>query len=132
VLAVDTIVVIDGDILGKAAGEEEALAFLRRLNGRSHDVVSGLCLRLGERRQVTHAVTSVTFCHAGEDELKRYVACGEWRERAGAYAVQGLGSALVASVHGDYFNVVGLPVAVFALALREVGLPAFAWDTSPA
>lgn len=132
VLGVDTIVVVDGDIIGKAAGEEEALAYLRRLNGRSHDVVSGLCLRLGERVQISHAVTSVTFRRASAAELSRYVACGEWRDRAGAYAVQGLGSALVAAVHGDYFNVVGLPVAVLAGALAELGLPAFAWEAAPA
>jgi len=132
VLGVDTVVVVDGAILGKATDEEEALAHLRRLNGRSHDVVSGLCLLNGERRLVDHAVTSVTFRRAAEEELVRYLSCGEWRERAGAYAVQGLGSALVAAVDGDYFNVVGLPVAVLSGALKQLGLPAFAWQARTA
>jgi septum formation protein len=127
VLAVDTIVVVDDEILGKAADEVEALAYLRLLAGRTHDVVSGLCLRRAAEEHVGHCVTAVTFRSLADADMERYVATGEWRERAGAYAIQGFGSSLVAAVHGDYFNVVGLPVALLADALAAFGLPSFAW-----
>ncbi len=127
VLGVDTIVVLDGAILGKAADEEQASRFLSTLSGRTHDVVSGLCLRQGEREVVDHCVTAVTFRHLGPADVERYIRSGEWRERAGAYAVQGLGSWLVAGVCGDYFNVVGLPVGVLADALAAFGMPGSMW-----
>ncbi len=127
VLGVDTVVVIDGAVLGKAGGEEQAAAFLRTLSGRRHEVFSGLHLCAAERAVTTHAVTGVTFRPLDEDEIARYVASGEWRERAGAYAIQGLGSALVAAVDGDYFNVVGLPVPALVQALADFGIPPFGW-----
>lgn len=128
VLAVDTIVVVDEAILGKAADEDEARACVRLLAGRSHDVVSGLCLRRGDRERVGHCVTTVTFRPLTDVTIDRYLATGEWRERAGAYAIQGFGSALVTAVHGDYFNVVGLPVGLLVDALEEFGRPSFAWE----
>jgi septum formation protein len=127
VLAVDTIVVVDEAILGKAADEDEARAYVRLLAGRSHDVVSGLCLRRGDRERVGHCVTTVTFRPLTGATIDRYMATGEWRERAGAYAIQGFGSALVGAVHGDYFNVVGLPLGLLVDALEEFGQPSFAW-----
>jgi septum formation protein len=128
VLAVDTIVVVEEEILGKAADANEARAYVQLLAGRSHDVVSGLCLRRGERERVGHCVTTVTFRPLRDAVIDAYVATGEWRERAGAYAIQGYGSALVSTVHGDYFNVVGLPVALLAGTLDEFGQSAFAWQ----
>lgn len=127
VLGVDTIVVLDDDILGKAADETGARRFLERLAGRTHDVVSGLCLRRADREVVTHSVTAVTFRPLTAVDIDRYVVSGEWRDRAGAYAIQGLGSWLVTAVAGDYFNVVGLPVAALGEALAAFGLPGFAW-----
>ena len=120
VLAVDTIVVVDDEILGKAADEPQARAFLRLLAGRTHDVVSGLCLRRAGEERLGHCVTAVTFRTLADSDVERYVATGEWRERAGAYAIQGFGSSLVAGVRGDYFNVVGLPVALLADALASL------------
>jgi septum formation protein len=110
VLGVDTAVVLDGRVFGKPRDEEEARVFLRRLSGRTHEVVSGLALRErgGERTGV--AVTRVRFRLLEPPELDWYVASGEWRERAGGYAIQGRGAALVAEIEGDYWNVVGLPV----------------------
>jgi septum formation protein len=127
VLGVDTLVVIDDRVLGKAVDEGQAAAYLGRLAGRRHEVYSGLHLCSRERALSAHAVTSVTFRELSAGEIARYVACGEWRERAGAYAIQGVGSALVAAVDGDYFNVVGLPVAALLDALREFGAPPFSW-----
>jgi len=127
VLGVDTVVVVDGRILGKAAGEEEARGMLRLLAGRRHEVYSGLALCDGVREAVGHAGTGVRFRALDEEAVGRYVAGGEWRERAGAYAIQGVGSALVEFVDGDYFNVVGLPVALFVDTLATFGVAPFSW-----
>jgi septum formation protein len=127
VLGVDTVVVIGGRVLGKAGGEQEAAEYLRLLAGRRHEVYSGLHLRDRERGVTAHAVTGVSFRPLDEEDIARYVAAGEWRERAGAYAIQGIGSALVAGVDGDYFNVVGLPVAELVTALAAFGVAPFSW-----
>jgi len=125
VLGVDTIVATELDIWGKPAHEEAARETLRRLSGRTHDVVSGLALVEGESvRHATTAVTKVTFRRLDEDLLAWYVATGEWRQRAGGYAIQGRGAALVTGIAGDYLNVVGLPVAALVDAwpqLLELG-----------
>jgi septum formation protein len=127
VLGVDTVVVLGGRVLGKAAHEDEARAVLGELAGRRHEVYSGLHLCDDTGSFTGHAVTGVTFRPLAGDDVDRYVASGEWRERAGAYAIQGVGSALVAAVDGDYFNVVGLPVPLLVEALGAFGTPAFAW-----
>ncbi|HJW75816.1 MAG TPA: Maf family protein, partial [Thermoleophilia bacterium] len=121
------VVVIDGETLGKAADEEQAAAYLRRLSGRTHEVYSGLCLRRGAVECCRHEVTAVGFREIGAGALARYLATGEWRERAGAYAIQGLGSSFVAAVWGDYFNVVGLPVRLLIDELASVGVPPLSW-----
>ena len=107
VLAVDTMVSLDGRIYGKPASEEEAAASLAALSGRTHEVVSGLVV--GGREAV--AVTEVAFRDLGPAWIDWYVQAGEWRDRAGGYAIQGRGAALVREIRGDYLNVVGLPVA---------------------
>jgi septum formation protein len=116
VLGVDTEVLLDGELLGKLATAEEAGRMLGALSGRTHDVVSGLCLRTEAWEELREETTRVTFRRLTEPELARYVETGEWEGRAGGYAVQGLGAALVARIDGDYLNVVGLPAA----ALIEV------------
>ena len=110
VLGADTEVSLDGRIFGKASTEEGAEAHLRALSGRTHEVWGGLALIDGEIERTAHAVTRVTFAELDEARIRWYLATGEWRERAGAYAVQGYGSALVESIEGDFWNVVGLPV----------------------
>ena len=122
VLGVDTIVVIDGRVLGKPTDECEAREYLGLLSGRTHAVHSGLCLRAGGTEHVRHAVTEVTFAPLDEADVDWYLASGEWRERAGGYAVQGLGAALVRSISGDYQNVVGLPVPALIDAMHSVGI----------
>jgi septum formation protein len=110
VLGVDTEVLIDGELLGKAGTAEAAQAYLERLSGRTHTVLSGLCLLEGESERSGVADTLVTFRTLSPQLVQWYLDTGEWRERAGAYAIQGHGAALVERIEGDYWNVVGLPV----------------------
>ncbi len=110
VLGVDTVVELDGRLYGKPDDEDGARAMLRSLGGRTHRVVSGLALLGDDREDVATVTTEVTFRALEEPLIDWYVATGEWRERAGSYAIQGAGTALVTRVVGDYENVVGLPV----------------------
>jgi septum formation protein len=113
VLGADTIVVIEGEILGKPASSADAIAMLRRLRGRSHEVITGVAVvRACDRREVTASVrTRVAMLAYSDTEIDRYVATGEPLDKAGAYAVQEHGAALVAGVEGCYTNVVGLPLS---------------------
>jgi septum formation protein len=111
VLGCDTLVAFRGAIYGKPAEETMARATLRALSGATHEVVSGLALLLGGEQRTALARTKVTFRALSEELLEWYLACGEWRGRAGGYAIQGAGAALVRSVEGDYENIVGLPLA---------------------
>ena len=118
-LGVDTVVDVDGSLLGKPADEAEAAAMLRLLGGRAHLVHSGLCLRVAGVVHTRLASTEVTFRPLRDGDIAWYVATGEWRGRAGGYAVQGKGAALVTRIAGDYSNVVGLPVAALLDLLGE-------------
>ena len=110
-LGVDTVVWAGGRIYGKPEGVEQARATLRALSGTRHTVLSGICLIGDGRSRAAAARTMVEFRFLDEELIEWYLSSGEWRERAGAYAIQGLGAALVSTVEGDYLNVVGLPVA---------------------
>ncbi len=123
VLGVDTTVVLGDAVLGKPAGEGDAVDMLTRLAGRTHVVLSGLCLLAPGWEVVDHAETRVTFRDLTPRDIARYVAADEWRNRAGAYAIQARGAALVERIEGDYLNVVGLPVALLVghLAARFPG-----------
>ena len=124
VLGVDTEVVLGGRVFGKAETPTEAEAMLETLAGQTHQVVSGLCLLTGAWEEVGHEVTRVTFRELDARDLAAYVGTGEWEGRAGAYAVQGRGAALVERIEGDYLSVVGLPAAplVRILANRFPGV----------
>lgn len=123
VLAADTIVVLDGAILGKPRGSDDAFAMLKRLVGRTHQVMSCVAARRGERHIERLSITDVSFRgDITDDELRRYVATGEPLDKAGAYGIQGLGSLLVRRIDGDYFGVVGLPIADTASILGEFGI----------
>jgi septum formation protein len=111
VLGCDTVVALDGRIYGKPADEGGARGTLAALSGRTHTVVSGLALLLGDEERTAVARTAVTFRTLDGRLLDWYLATGEWRGRAGGYAIQGAGAALVRAVEGDYENVVGLPLA---------------------
>lgn len=118
-LGVDTTVHLDGRVYGKAADADDAARMLHELAGRTHTVVSGLCLLGAGDDVLAHERTDVMFRNVSEETLAAYVASGEWEGRAGAYAIQGLGGRLIERVDGDYLNVVGLPGAVLVSILEE-------------
>ncbi|MGN6371728.1 MAG: Maf family protein [Solirubrobacteraceae bacterium] len=122
VLGVDTVVELGGRIYGKPADERAARATLAALGGRTHTVLSGVALLDDERERCAVAATRVRFRELDERLLDWYLSTEEWRERAGGYAIQGAGAALVQEIEGDYENVVGLPVATL-LDLRPDLLP---------
>jgi septum formation protein len=117
VLGVDTVVALGDRVLGKPADVDQAGRFLRELAGRTHEVHSGLCLRAGGSLHETLETTTVTFAALADGDIAWYVGCGEWRGRAGGYAIQGRGAALVDRIQGDYTNVVGLPVPALLRAM---------------
>jgi len=110
VLGADTEVFLNDRIFGKARTEDEARSYLEELSGATHEVWGGIAVIDGDGERTAHAVTHVTFAPLDDTRMEWYLATGEWRDRAGAYAIQGLGSALVERIEGDFWNVVGLPV----------------------
>lgn len=123
VLGVDTVVVLDGKILGKPTGSEDAARMLRMLSGSTHLVITGVCLvRAPDRVEaLRHDTTLVTFRSLDEQEILSYIASGEPFDKAGAYAIQGLASKFVTRIEGSYFNVMGLPVALVYELLKSYG-----------
>jgi septum formation protein len=122
VTAADTIVVVDGDVLGKPADEGESLLMLKRLQGRAHDVLTGICV-IGKGKTLCGLErTRVIFRALDDEAVRAYAASGEGADKAGAYAIQGKGSLLVSSIEGDYFNVVGLPLCRLGMMIEELGL----------
>jgi septum formation protein len=123
VLGADTIVVVGGAVLGKPGSTTDAEAMLRRLSGRSHTVVTAVALRRAgsEYRDETAVATRVTFRELGNETVARYAASGEGGDKAGSYAIQGLGAGLVLEIDGSYSNVVGLPAAQTLELLQRAG-----------
>jgi septum formation protein len=123
VLGADTLVTVDGEILGKPRDAAQAVEYVARLAGREHHVVGGIALAR-DRELLADAVevTEVVFRALTADDVEAYIALGEWRDRAGGYAIQGAGAALVRSITGDYLNVVGLPLARLLDLLPDGGL----------
>ena len=125
VLGADTIVVVDGEALGKPASSEEARVMLRRLRGREHEVITGVAIvdALSGRSETAAVESRVWMTSYGEAEIDAYVASGEPLDKAGAYAIQGGGAVLVAGLEGSFSNVVGLPLAETARLLAAFGVP---------
>ena len=127
ILAADTVVCLDGEILGKPAGGREAYAMLKALSGKLHEVCTGFALlRTGDgKRMVGVEKTKVKFRVLSDDEIYAYIRTGEPLDKAGAYGIQGMGAVFVEEISGDYSNVVGLPLARVAAALKEFGISIF-------
>lgn len=129
VLAADTVVEIEGAILGKPGDRDEARAMLRRLLGATHRVTTGFAvLGPGGAGRVASVTTEVSMRDAVDAEVEGYLDSGEWRGKAGGYAVQGIAAALVTEVRGSITNVIGLPLAEVVVALRELGAPVARFD----
>lgn len=111
ILAADTIVVLKGRILGKPKDEETAKAMLKLLSGSTHQVYTGYCVIRGEKLLCGHEVTSVEFYALSKEDIDRYVSTGEPLDKAGGYGIQGKGALFVKRIDGDFYNVVGLPIA---------------------
>ncbi len=128
VLGADTVVSLDGSILGKPASASEAKLMLKVLSGHTHEVHTGICLRYGVRSLVDVATTRVTFLPIADADIDEYVRSGEPMDKAGAYGIQGIASRYVQSIEGCYFNVVGLPVSLVCQRLAELGWSPREWD----
>jgi len=122
VLGADTVVSCDGEIFGKPHGEAEAAAMLRKLSGKTHEVYTGMTIMSSDQAVTEITVAEVTFLPLTEKDISDYVKTGEPLDKAGAYAVQGRGSALISSVNGDYFAVMGLSSSKTARLLASFGV----------
>lgn len=119
VIAADTVVALDGAILGKPVDEEDASHMLWALSGVRHQVYTGVTVIKGDKVLTRHEVTAVDFRSLEPEEVELYIATGECMDKAGAYGIQGYGSLLVEGISGDYYNVMGLPVALLAQMLKQ-------------
>ncbi|HMD16042.1 MAG TPA: Maf family protein [Terriglobales bacterium] len=119
VLGADTVVVVDGELLGKPCDAADAARMLHMLSGREHQVITGVCLVVSGQSSVASETTSVTVSEISEKEIADYVSSGEPMDKAGAYAIQGIASRWIPRIEGDYSNVVGLPVALVFRMLRQ-------------
>lgn len=127
IIGADTVVVLDGRILGKPADPEDACRMIRKLQGRSHQVYTGIalldCGREGEPLAQTYAVCTTVYVHSmTEKEIQEYVASGESMDKAGGYGIQGRFAAYIDKIEGDYYNVVGLPLSLLYQCLKEKGI----------
>lgn len=122
VIGSDTVVVLDGEILGKPDSEEQAVTMLTALSGRSHEVCTGITVCQGDRVDSQAEVTKVTFRSLTQEEIRQYVATGEPMDKAGSYGIQSYGALLVEGIQGDYSSVVGLPVCRLGRMLLNFGV----------
>lgn len=124
VIGSDTIVVLDGDVLGKPRNEADAFSMLSRLQGREHTVYSGVAIvdAASGRAEVAHSATAVRMRPLSDREIRAYIATGEPMDKAGSYAIQGIGATIVEGIRGDYFTVVGLPLNLTARLLSRFGI----------
>ena len=122
IIAADTVVALEGAVLGKPRDERDAFSMLSALSGNRHDVYTGVTVMLGGRVVTEHERTSVTFRDVEPEEIRAYIATGEPMDKAGAYGIQGRGALLVSGIQGDYCNVVGLPVYRLGRILAGLGV----------
>jgi nucleoside triphosphate pyrophosphatase len=124
VLSADTTVAVDGEILGKPVDREQAVAFLRLLSGRAHEVHTAVAVRFDQQTEVAVSSTTVEFRDLTEGEMRQYVSSGEPLDKAGGYAIQGRGAVFIRSISGSYTGVVGLPLFETSQLLARLGHPA--------
>jgi septum formation protein len=122
VLGADTEVVLDGEVFGKPANVNDAIRMIKRLSGRTHQVLTAVALRYRERTEVDVSISRVTLRRLGAVEIERYAATGEPLDKAGAYAVQGRAAAFISRLEGSYSGVVGLPLCETAVLLARIGV----------
>ena len=122
IIAADTVVSLDGQVLGKPHSKEQAIQMLTALSGRAHTVYTGVTVRRGEQILTRHEATRVRFRPLTAEEIAAYAATGEPMDKAGAYGIQGRGALLARGIDGDYFNVVGLPVCLLGQMLLRFGV----------
>ena len=122
ILSADTVVALDGAVLGKPADELEAFKMLSTLSGCRHQVYTGLTVLRGEERHTVSEETTVAFRELSEEEISCYIQTGEPMDKAGAYGIQGFGALLIEGIQGDYYNVMGLPVCRLGGILRQLGV----------
>ena len=119
VIGCDTVVISEGEVLGKPADISDAERMLKKLSGKIHTVITGVCISCGEHREHFSCKTAVEFYPLSESEIADYISTGEPMDKAGGYGIQGKGSVLVKAVNGDFFNVVGLPVSMLKRRLDD-------------
>ena len=122
IIAADTVVALDGAVLGKPADQLEAFKMLSTLSGCRHQVYTGMTVLRGGEKYTVSEETTVTFRELSAEEIDRYIATGEPMDKAGAYGIQGYGALLVEGIQGDYYNVMGLPVCRLGCLLRQLGV----------
>ena len=122
VIASDTVVAIDGVILGKPRSKEEAFSMLRTLSGRTHTVYTGVYIKNSSRETLFHERSDVTFFELSDDEINAYVSTGEPFDKAGAYGIQGKGALLVRRINGDFYTVMGFPIGKVSRELKAFGI----------
>ena len=119
VIGSDTVVIVDGEILGKPLDEEDAYRMLKKLSGKIHTVVTGVCISRGEKKKSFSEATRVEFYPLSDGEIRDYIATGDPMDKAGAYGIQGEGCVLIKGIEGDFFTVMGLPAARLKRELSE-------------
>lgn len=122
VIGCDTTVLVDGEVLGKPRDKEDAFEMLRKLSGKTHLVITGVCICKGDRLRKFSQISEVEFYELTDDEINEYIATGEPFDKAGAYGIQGFGGLLVKSIRGDYNNIVGLPAARLKRDLQQFSI----------
>lgn len=122
VFGCDTVVAVEGKILGKPTDDEEAFSMLKMLSGKVHTVSTGVCICSAEKTEVFSNTTQVEFYPLSDETIRSYIASGEGRDKAGSYGIQGFGCVLIKEIKGDYFSVMGLPVSQSARVLAAFGV----------
>ena len=122
IIAADTAVTLDGKVFGKPKDSDEAFLMLKTLSGKTHEVITGVTVKRGEKTDTRAAVTKVNFRHLTDKEIKSYIATGDPFDKAGGYALQGISCIFATGISGDHFNVYGLPVGMLADMLRGFGI----------